>query len=116
MVGIEGMLSDIICNVIAAEPDIAMVEAQPDIASDLGPFTRRHRIDVVICLATDDNFTNNRIDRLLRSNPRLGLVAIDGAGDSGVLHHLVPAHVRFSGLRQSSLLDAIRGGATMRVA
>jgi hypothetical protein len=110
------MLRDIVCNVVAGEPDIAIVEAPTDAALDLGHFTRRHRIDVLICLAADDKFTNDRIDRLLCSNPRLSLVAIDGADDSGVLHHLVPAHDRFSGLMQSSLLDAIRAGATMRVA
>jgi hypothetical protein len=43
-------------------------------------------------------------------------VAIDGAADSGMLHRLVPAHDRFNGLAQSSLLDAIRAGAAMRVA
>ena len=110
------MLRDIVCNVVAGEPDIAIVEAPTDAALDLGHFTRRHRIDVRIRLAADDKFTNDRIDRLLCSNPRLSLVAIDGADDSGVLHHLVPAHDRFSGLVQSSLLDAIRAGATMRVA
>jgi hypothetical protein len=116
MVGIKGMLSDIIRGAVALEPDIAIVESAAVPTLDLGSFTRRHRIDVLICHAADADFTNDLIDRLLHSNPRLGLVAIDGADDSGVLHRLVPAHDRFAGLRQSSLIDAIRAGAAIRVA
>ena len=116
MVGIKGMLSDIVRNVVEAEPDIAIVEVRPEPALDLGVFTRRHRIDVLICLAADTDFSNDRIDRLLHSNPRLSLVAVDGAADSGTLHRLVPTHDQFNGLAQSSLLDAIRADAAMRVA
>jgi hypothetical protein len=106
------MLNAIIRNAIAAEADMTIVE---HIAADtdLGSFARR-RIDVVLFSAGDCAFTDASIDRLLRANPRLGLLAVDGVQDRGVLHHLVPACKEVCPLSRSSLTEAIRAGAALR--
>jgi hypothetical protein len=113
LVGMPRMLNAIIRNAIAAEADMTIVE---HIAADtdLGSFTRRRRIDVVLFSAGDCVFTDASIDRLLRANPRLGLLAVHGVQDRGVLHHLVPACKEVCPLSRSSLTEAIRAGAALR--
>ena len=81
---------------------------------DLGEYTRQHRIDVVLYVAGAEEFDDDRIVGMLRANPRLSLLSIDGRRDQGVLHHLVPAHEEIGPLAQSTLTAAIRAGAARR--
>jgi hypothetical protein len=109
------MLNEIIRATIAAEPDMTIVEDATRRNEDLGAFTRRRRIDVVIFAAGDEKFANDKIVQILRTNPRLSLLSMDGQRDQGTLHHLVPAHDTIGGLAQFSLTAAIRAGAALRL-
>lgn len=108
------MLTEIIRSAIASEPDMAIVEGD-DRTAELGTYTRRRRIDVVIFISGDEHFADDRITALLRTNPRLSLLAMDGGRDQGTLHHLVPAHHDIGRLAQPSLAAAIRAGAALRL-
>jgi hypothetical protein len=112
--GLPRMLCEVIEQAIAPEPDIAIIEGAIIAAGDLGTFSRTKRIDVVIVPAGGEEFTEDRVVRLLRANPRLGLIAIDGTADRGDLHHLVPAHEPIGPLTLSSVIAAIRAGAALR--
>jgi hypothetical protein len=114
LIGVTGMLNEIIRAAISSEPDMAIVDGAFGLAGDLSEYTRQQRIDVVIFPAGDETFDDGEIARLLQTNPRLGLLSIDGARDKGTLHHLVPAHDAIGRLGQSSLADAIRAGAALK--
>ena len=114
LVGVTGMLNEIIRATISSEPDMAIVGGAFGLDGDLGAYARQHRIDVVIFPAGAESFNDREIARLLQANPRLALLSIDGARDKGTLHHLVPAHDVIGKLAHSSLTDAIRTGAALR--
>ena len=113
LVGMPGMLKAIIGNAIAAEDDMTVIE-HIDHPSDLGAFTRRRRIDVVLFNAGDRAPADASIEQLLHTNPRLGVLVVDGSHDRGVLHHLVQACNNFAPLARSTLAAAIRAGAALR--
>lgn len=108
------MLTEIIEHALASESDIAIVEGALIEADDLGSFSRTKRVDVIVFPAGTEEFTEQRIVRLLHANPRLGLLAMDGTADRGVLHHLVPAQDGIGRLTRSSVVAAIRAGAELR--
>jgi hypothetical protein len=108
------MLREIIEQAIASEPDMAIVEGELVAADDLGTFSRTKRIDLIVFPAGTEGFTEDHVIRLLSANPRLGLLAIRGAADRGELHHLIPAHEHIGPLTRSSLIAAIRAGASLR--
>jgi hypothetical protein len=112
--GLPRMLCEVIEQAIASEPDLAIVGGALVAADDLGTLSRTKRIDVIILPAGAEEFTEDHIIRLLRANPRLGLIAIDGTADRGDLHHLVPAHEPIVPLTRSSVIAAIRAGAALR--
>jgi hypothetical protein len=114
LVGVTGMLNEILRSAISSEPDMAIVDYVIKREDELGTYTRRRRIDVIIFGAGNDNFSDDAIVRLLQANPRLSLLSIDGTRDQGTLHHLVLAHDAIGRLAQSSLTDAIRAGAALR--
>jgi hypothetical protein len=114
LVGVASMLNEILRAAISSETDMKIVD--PDVRGmiDLGPYTRRRRIDVVVFPAGDGDFDEDRIAELLHANPRLSLLAIDGQTDAGTLHHFIPAHEAIGQLAQSNLAAAIRAGAALR--
>jgi hypothetical protein len=109
------MLTEIIRAAVATEPDMAIIEGDADGNAELGAYTRRRRINVVIFVAGDEAFADSRILTMLRSNPRLSLLAMDGRRDQGTLHHLVAAHDEIGRLAHASLTSAIRAGAALRL-
>jgi chemotaxis response regulator CheB len=108
------MLNEVVRAAISSEPDMTIVDLATRDEEDLGAMTRRRRIDVVICPADNDLIDDVKILRLLKTNPRVSLIAIDGLRDAGTLHHLVPAHEAIGPLAQMSLTAAIRAGASLR--
>ncbi len=114
LVGVAGMLNEIIRAAISSEPDMTIVDAALRADDDLGAYTLQRRINVVIYPAGDENFDDEKIIGLLHANPRLSLLAIDGQRDTGTLHHFVPAHDAIGRLAQSNLTAAIRAGAALR--
>jgi DNA-binding NarL/FixJ family response regulator len=114
LIGVSGMLNEIVRAAIASEPDMTIVDSLLRRDEGLGAFTRQHRIDVVIYPASDGGFDGDAILGLLKANPRLSLVALNGERDGGTLHRLAPAHDAIGPLAQSSLAAAIRAGAALR--
>ena len=108
------MLREIIEQAIAPEPDMTVVARELVAADDLGIFSRTKRIDLIIFPAGTEEFAADHVVRFLHENPRLGLLAIYGTADQGDLHHLIPAQERIGPLTRSSLIAAIRAGATLR--
>ncbi len=110
------MMDEILRSAISACSDMAVVSNHPDGLGEgddrLGAYTRRRRIDVVV-LSTpgDDASVQDRIVGLLRANARLGVVAIDGARDTGTLYRLVPVRDTIEPLAAGTIADAIRAGA-----
>jgi chemotaxis response regulator CheB len=114
LVEVEGMLNDIVRATISSEPDMTIVDGAVCGDDDIGAYTRRRQIDVVIYPADNADFADDKLVRMLKANPRLALLSIDGPRDEGTLHHLVPAHDAIGRLAQSSLTAAIRAGAALR--
>jgi chemotaxis response regulator CheB len=114
LIGVAGMLNEIVRAAISSEPDMTIVDSVASGDGDLGALTRRHHIDVVIYPVADDHFQADMVLGLLQANPRVSLIAIDGQRNGGTLHHLVPAHDAICRLAQSSLTAAIRAGAGLR--
>jgi hypothetical protein len=114
LVGVTGMLNEIIRAAISSEPDMTIVDGAVGSDDDIGAYTRQRRIDVVIYPAGNEDFAEHKIIGMLHANPRLSLLSIDGQRDQGTLHHLVPARDAIGGLVQSSLTDAIRAGAVLK--
>jgi hypothetical protein len=113
LVGVEGMLKDIVRAAIADEPDLVLVEAGAVLSDDLAASISRRHVDVVIYQAGGDRLPTIGVDQLLRANPRLGLVAIDVGNDRGTMHRLIPAHDVFTGLSRASLIEAIRASIAL---
>jgi len=107
------MLNAIIRNAIAAENDMTVIE-HIDPGADLWTLARRRRIDVVMFGVFDRALADASIERLLHTNPRLGVLVIDGPHDCSVLHHLVRTCNNFAPLARSTLTAAIRAGAALR--
>jgi chemotaxis response regulator CheB len=107
------ILNAIVRDAITDESDITIVE-QRDSRDELGVFTRRRRIDVVLFGMSARAPTVADIERLLHANPRLGVLMLDGSHDSGVVHRLVRACNEFAPLARSTLAAAIRTGAALR--
>jgi hypothetical protein len=109
------MMDEILRSAIESESDMAIVNRRPEgpeaFPDRLGGYTKRRRIDVVVCIAGDDDGVRDRIEGLLCANPRLGVVAIDGGRGTGTLHRLVPVHEVIGPLGRESLAGAIRAGA-----
>jgi hypothetical protein len=114
LIGIAGMLNEIVHAAISSEPDMTIVDSLSRGDDRLGALTRQRRIHVVIYPAADTDFDRNKILGLLQANPRLSLLAIDGRGDAATLHRLAPAHDAIGRLAQSTLTAAIRAGAALR--
>lgn len=108
------MLSDIISQAVAAEPDMVIISDLADQTTELASFSLQHQVDVIILDSGEEHFSEQEIDRLLQINPRLGVIAIEGACDRGVLQRLVPSREPFSPLTKSGVIEAIRAGASLR--
>jgi DNA-binding NarL/FixJ family response regulator len=114
LVGLTSMLNTIIGGVVAAESDMTIV-GETDTADAAFEFMRHRRIDLVLFSRRAITFDSPQIDQALRTNPRLGLLAVDGPADCATLHHLVRSDDDFRPLHAATLAEAIRVGASLRV-
>lgn len=108
------MLNEIIRTTISSEPDMMIMDGAVRGDEDIGAYTRQRHIDVVIYPAGNADFADDKIVGILKSNPRLSLLSIDGPRDRGTLHHLVPSHDAIGRLAQPSLTAAIRAAVALR--
>jgi chemotaxis response regulator CheB len=98
-------LFDIVANIVAAQPDMAIVEAAGS-GADLLSAVERSNADVVIL--------NRRVpaegayDALLYCRSHLRVIEIEGEGRSGSLYELRPHRASLGEMSATGLLDAIR--------
>lgn len=108
------MLTEIIGAAIEADPRICIVSGRPE-RSDIGAYARRKHIDAVIFTSGDRNFDDESIFGLLRMNPRLCLLGLDGLRNRAILHRLAPMHENIEDLAQANLVSAIHSGTALRL-
>ena len=95
------MLSDIVVAMLAAEPDIEVVNtAHPTLALE-------SRVDVVI-LNVDDSARLDLAYSLLAANPRLRIVAIGADGKSTALYDMRPHRTPLGELSAPGLVALVR--------
>jgi hypothetical protein len=114
LVGLSAMLSEIVSAAIAAEPTMRVVAGAPSMA-ELDDLARRRRIDAVIFASGNRDFQDDRIAGLLRANPRLCLLAVDGRDDRAIVHFLTPSRTVVPGLEAATLTAAIQAGTWLRL-
>lgn len=108
------MLTEIISMAISTEPTMRIVSGQPAPA-EIGVYTRQRHIDAVIYTSGGRDFDEESIVNLLRANPRLCLLGLDGRGNRAVLHRLAPTHEQITNLAQATLVSAIQSGTLLRL-
>ena len=108
------MLTEIVSMAISTEPTMRIVSGQP--ASDeIGAYTRRKHIDAVIYPSGSRHFDDESIVNLLRANPRLCLLGLDGRRNRATLHRLTPTHEQITNLAEATLVSAIQSGTLLRL-
>lgn len=107
VVGLPGLLGDIVREMIAPETDIEVV-GRLSTTAELGAAVRRTRADLVV-LACEDAEVTGVGKRLLEEHRDLRIVAIVRGGRRGVLISRQHARVLIDDISLQTLLAAIRG-------
>jgi len=102
------MLTEILADSLAPQPDMELVDDSVADGSLLGAAQRSHA-DVVI-VARDDG-EGAGYDDVLYGSSRLKVIEISGQGRSGSLHELRPRRLALGELSPLGLVDAIRAAA-----
>jgi hypothetical protein len=108
------MLREIVSEALVGEPAMRVIGSTSTFAG-LGPYTRRKRIDVLIFVAGDKAFEDIAIADMLRVNPRLCLLGVDGQENQAIVHFLSPSRTVLPNLEASTLASAIRAGTGLRL-
>jgi hypothetical protein len=106
LAGMPTLMLDIIHHVVAAHPDMAIVEKVD--AGELSAAVQRTRADVVV-VGHDEKGERDRFLSLLLHRPQLRVLAIADDGKSACLYDLRPRRVRIGRISAGSLARAIRG-------
>ncbi len=106
---VPAMLRDIVAEIIAAEPDLAIVDAIPNNA-DVKAAVRRSGADVVITQQADSEASFDNTALLYARHP-LKVIAITGNACEGLLYDLRPHCESLGELSAAALVAAIRGAA-----
>jgi hypothetical protein len=112
--GVSRMLSEIIATALADEDNMLVIDGCTAAGADLDDSVRRGEVDVVIFTTGAANLGIERIEELLTSNPRLGLIEIAPQSDGIRLHHLAAAHEGIGSQTRPTLTGAIRVAAALR--
>jgi hypothetical protein len=102
------MLSEILSDNLAPQPDMELVGDSTADGSLLGA-VRRSQADVVIVARDDGQGTG--YDDVLYGCARLKVIEISGQGRSGSLYELQPHSLALGELSPLRLMDAIRAAA-----
>ena len=108
------MLTEIVGMAISDDPGMCIVSGQPP-SAEIGAYTRRKHIDALIFISGDKNFDNEVILGLLRVNPRLCLLGLDGLRNRAIVHRLTPVHENVDDLAAASLVSALHSGTALRL-
>jgi len=100
------MLSDILADVLSAEPDMEVVGVLSS-RGKLRATVAETRADVVV-LALGDSRLPKDCERLLRAHPRLRVLGVTSEGRRGFLFGLRPLKASLGELSPQRLVNAIR--------
>src|SRR5438876_12063609 len=100
------MLSDILADVLSAEPDMEVVGVLSS-RGKLRATVAETRADVVV-LALGDSRLPKDCERLLRAHPRLRVLGVTSEGRRGCLFGLRPLKASLGELSPQRLVNAIR--------
>jgi hypothetical protein len=99
------MLRDIVANIIAAQPDMHVVE-YVGCETDLREAAEQGDADVIILSRRSSR--EGEYDKLLYARSHLKVIEIEGQGARGSLYELRPHRVLLGEMSPPGLLDAIR--------
>jgi DNA-binding NarL/FixJ family response regulator len=114
LVGMPGMLMDIVKDIIADEADIELA-GEAASRTRLAQAATRARADVVVLGKNESSGDDDYRDLLYRL-PRLKVLAIAADGRRAFLHELQPRVVALGEVSPASLVDAIRNDRPARAA
>jgi len=103
------MLLDIVAGIVAAEPDLTVVDMLAD-STDLTAAVERTRADVVVTQQTSSTQEADQIALLLPER-RLKIIALTDNGRQGVLYELRPHRASLGDMSADRLVAAIRAAA-----
>jgi len=106
--GMPSMLTEILADTLAPQPDMELVGDSATDGGLLGAAQRSHA-DVVI--VTRDDGEGAGYDDVLYGCSRLKVIEISGRGREGSLHELRPRSLTLGELSPLGLVDAIRAAA-----
>lgn len=107
LVGVRRMLSELVTEALAVDPDIEIACETVD-RTELPSLASRKGADVVI-IGGDEPNPSAAFDILRAVRPRLRVLAITDDGRETLLYELQPHEVALGQLSGAGLLDAVRG-------
>jgi DNA-binding NarL/FixJ family response regulator len=106
LVGLHGLLHDVIRDVLDRTPELTVV-AEPCDPAELPDVVRRTGAEVVVCVL-DEAAAEQVGERVLAPHMRLKLIAIQDDGRQAVLWELRPNRREIGDLSIPLLVDAVR--------
>ena len=103
------MLLDIVAGILAAEPDLTVVDMLTD-STELKAAAERTQVDIVVTQQTSSAQEAGQIALLLPER-QLKIVALTDNGRQGVLYELRPHRARLGDMSADRLVAAIRAAA-----
>jgi chemotaxis response regulator CheB len=106
LVGLQGLLHDVIKDVLDRAPDLKVV-TEPSDPAELPDVVRRTGAEVVVC-ALDEATAEQVSVRVLEPHTRLKVVAIQDDGRRAVLWELRPNRREIGDLSVPELVETVR--------
>jgi hypothetical protein len=105
--GQQGILSDIVRDVLHADPSVDLVGEVSGI-DDTAEALARSECDAVVWMVTDARQAEAPAE-LLRHHPVLRIVAVEGTGQEGSLWRMRPQRARLGHLSPARIIAELRG-------
>jgi DNA-binding NarL/FixJ family response regulator len=110
LVGIGGILGEIISEIVAQQPDMEIVGQLAD-DRELVAATRSTRCDAVILGLAEEEELPAACLELLEEHPGITILTVLMNGSQAFVYRLKPERVSVGDLSTATLADAIRGAA-----
>ncbi len=107
LVGMEGILGEIVRDLVAHQPDMDIV-AEVTATRELLPAAQLSGSGVVIACLAEGSEPLEDWGELLERHPRIALVAVHGDGRQATLYRVRPERIAIGELSPATLIDAIR--------
>jgi hypothetical protein len=107
--GQHGILSDIVRDVLEADPTVDFVDRVSGIEAAVAAVARTG-CDAVVWTVADARSAVAPAE-LLSHHPRLRIVAVEGAGETGSLWRMRPDRAPLGQLSPQRIIEELRGGS-----